>query len=66
MFIELEKTFDVLHAKFLKGVKWINANSNRPDIEKHKSDFQKDVMEPMDKTWDELPEDKQQEFLNQI
>lgn len=56
------KEFEALYRKFIDGVRWLNQTAKEKRGE-HVQRFEKEIIEPMDKAWLELPERERKEYL---
>lgn len=55
--------FEHLYKKFVKGVDWLNSQSES-ERNKHKERFKKEVILPMDEIWNNLPENIKKSYTD--
>ena len=51
--------FKTIYKKFIDGTRWLNEQmSKKVNVDQDKKDFQKLVVEPMDKMWDTFTDEE--------
>lgn len=60
------RKFKELYRKWYAGVKWINENWRSLSLRDDIKTFERNVQDPMDKMWDELPAEERKLLMPEL